>query len=93
MQSWGARLLVHQLGAPCVVYGFSGYWVGLLIRNGGSSVKILSLLLRGATEFWVSLGESDFFSLGDGPFFHGVFFVRSGFLSNNSPLGFAILHT
>ncbi len=33
-------------------------------------------------------GGSGFFSIGDGPFF-----VRSGFLSNNPPLGFAILKT
>ncbi len=45
------------------------------------------------TEFWVSLRGSGLFSIGDGAFFHGTFFIKSGFLSNNPPLGFAILKT
>ncbi len=70
--------------------------MGLLVRNGVSSVKILSLLLEGGREGLQNFGflcGSGFFSIGDELLFHGAFLVRSGFLSNNPPLGFAILKT
>ncbi len=58
-------------------------------------MKILSLLLGGGEglQNFGFLWGSGFLSFGDGLFFHGVFLVRSGFLSNNPPLGFAILKT
>ncbi len=99
-----SAVLAYQLGCGLQFLWCCRMWVLLclvcppIVELGGLACKERGQLSEdfvsvvggwageGTTEFWVSLGGSGFFSIGD-----GVFFVRSGFLSNNPPLGFAIL--